>query len=72
METTKDTFELSIDKVSKSIKSCKNYNQVISCESLLNNFKVMFENDTDDEDFNQTCIFLESQLNVMRDKFEIL
>jgi hypothetical protein len=72
MDITKDIFELSIEKVSKTIKSCKNYNQVKSCESLLYNFKLIFENEIDEEDFDQTYLYLESQLKDKKTKYDLV
>lgn len=72
MEITEDIFELSIEKVSKTIKSCKNYNQVKSCESLLHNFKIVFENEIDEDDFYQTYLYLESQLKDVQTKYDLL
>lgn len=69
MDNIKDTFELSFEKVLKTIKSCKNYNHVNSCELLLNNFKLMFENKIEDDNLDETCLFLETQFQSVKDKF---
>ena len=67
MNNTEDFFEVSIEKVLKSIKSCKNLNHVISCEKFLELFKIRFENNSDITDFDETYDFLKSQLILKKD-----
>jgi hypothetical protein len=67
MDNTEDFFEVSIEKVLKSIKSCKNLNHVVSCEKFLELFKIRFENNSDITDFDETYDFLKSQLILKKD-----
>ena len=67
MNNTEDFFEVSIEKVLKSIKSCKNLNHVVSCEKFLELFKIRFENNSDITDFDETYNFLKSQLILKKD-----
>jgi hypothetical protein len=67
MDSTEDFFEVSIEKVLKSIKSCKNLNHVVSCEKFLELFKIRFENNSDITDFDETYDFLKSQLILKKD-----
>ena len=67
MNNTEDFFEVSIEKVLKSIKSCKNLNHVVSCEKFLELFKIKFENNSDITDFDETYDFLKSQLILKKD-----
>jgi hypothetical protein len=67
MNNTEDFFEVSIEKVLKSIKSCKNLNHVVSCEKFLELFKIRFENNSDITDFDETYGFLKSQLILKKD-----
>jgi hypothetical protein len=67
MNNTEDFFEVSIEKVLKSIKSCKNLNHVVSCEKFLELFKIRFENNSDITDFDETYDFLKSQLILKKD-----
>jgi hypothetical protein len=67
MNNTEDFFEVSIEKVLKSIKSCKNLNHVVSCEKFLELFKIIFENNSDITDFDETYDFLKSQLILKKD-----
>ena len=67
MNNTEDFFEVSIEKVLKSIKSCKNLNHVVSCEKFLELFKIRFDNNSDITDFDETYDFLKSQLILKKD-----
>jgi len=67
MNNTEDFFEVSIEKLLKSIKSCKNLNHVVSCEKFLELFKIRFENNSDITDFDETYAFLKSQLILKKD-----
>jgi hypothetical protein len=67
MDNTEDFFDVSIEKVLKSIKSCKNLNHVVSCEKFLELFKIRFENNSDITDFDETYDFLKSQLILKKD-----